>query len=193
MTTATSICNQALYLLGQGRIDDIGDGSPTAVVCSEFYDQVRDEVLAHYPWFCAVKRAILAADAGSNLTIYSYRYRLPVDPYCLRVVHLIDGTTYTDLPYESFEVEGDLLLADVSPCAIKYIGRIADESKLSPWVIEQMIYLLAAKVSPRLVESGKKQQNYYALFLQKRMEGMQKEGMSRRSRTRPDTPVTELG
>lgn len=193
MTTATSIANQALYLIGADRIDDISSSVQNAVVCNQFYAQNRDEILAHYPWACAVKRAVLAADAGDNLTMYDYRYQLPVDPFCLRVMNIIDYDSHEDLPYQDYEVEGELLLTDVSPCAIKYIARITDERKLSPWIVEQMVLLLAAKIAPRIAESSKKQVNYYSMFLQKRMEGMQKEGMGRRSRKQPDTPVTDLG
>lgn len=61
MPTDTTICNQALDVLGRPQLTLLGsDGTFEDDLCDAAFADVRDEVLRAHPWNTAVKRTILA-------------------------------------------------------------------------------------------------------------------------------------
>lgn len=191
--TPVSIANQALFLLGAGRIDAMSDGSTNAVVCNQFYDVTKDEVLSSYEWTCALYRTRLASVSGDHYSTWDYRYRLPVDPYCYRVVCLLDGEEYTDMPYEPWYKEGKYIYTNTSPCFIKYLGRVEDENDLDLNVVTCLVYALAAKIATKVVEDQKKAASMTQLYAMKRAEAISLDGMGRQSKRRPPTPWEDIG
>lgn len=155
--TPTALVNMALYRLGEQAIDDLD--TPDDVkgrLCALFYPQTRDEVLQDFDWSCAIWRQTLQAiseELVPNLTPYDYMYRLPTDPYCLRVINAIDrqGTspTYSDIE-DDYLVEERMLLSDISPYAIKYIRRMTDPTLFDAQLVECIILKLASKLAPKL-------------------------------------------
>lgn len=192
MLSALDICNQALALLGEGPVEDLSAGTYVASVCSAAYGPAMDEVLSGYVWNCCITRRQLAAEAGDSFSPFAYRYRLPVDPYCLRVVNLLDPESYVDLPYERFQVEGRTILADISPCYLKYAARVSEEN-LDPWVAQCLVYALAAQVAMRLTADQNRIAMASQAYTMKRIEAMQIDGMNRMQQTRAETNWSDIG
>ena len=162
----------ALARLGAARISSISDSNPNAVLAAELWPNVRDGVLRDHEWSVAIGRRQLAAVADENLTPYDYGYQLPADPYCLRVLNLIDleSTTYTNLRPEAvpYEIEGRVLWTDVSPCGIRYIKRVEDVSDYDPLLVDAMSLRLAASMAFKVTQSGEiemKMLNLYSAVL----------------------------
>lgn len=68
MATKTEICNEAMALLGQGRLTDVDtDTSERAKWGREVFDNSRDRALREHTWNCSIARKVL----GSNLLLQS--------------------------------------------------------------------------------------------------------------------------
>uniref|UniRef100_A0A6M3IYR8 Putative tail tubular protein n=1 Tax=viral metagenome TaxID=1070528 RepID=A0A6M3IYR8_9ZZZZ len=63
-TTQTTICNQALRLIGAKKITIITQAVEEARVLNDIWTDMLDEVLASHPWNFAIKRASLTALGG---------------------------------------------------------------------------------------------------------------------------------
>lgn len=185
--TDVAVCNQALYLIGANRIDDLSEGSPSSRACSQFYVPTKDEVLCENPvgWNCAIKRVQLADLAETYYTSWAYQYQLPTDPYCLKVLALLDfvNETYAEIENEPYEVEGRVLLCGQEKVGIKYIARVTDESELDSWVAEVLVFKMAFKISQKL--GNKSPADMYQLYLKKLHEARQIDGMNRKNREKP--------
>lgn len=157
VATETALANMALYRIGEKAIDDIETPDNVAGrLCALFYPQTRDEVLQDFDWSCATWRQTLQAisvELVPNLCVYDYQYRLPVDPYCLRVIVPIDaqGTspTYDDID-DDYQVEERMLQTELTPCAIKYIRRLTDPTLFDAQLVELIVVRLGSKIAARL-------------------------------------------
>lgn len=151
MPSIVQICSNALTKLGAEPITSFDDNSNRSKLCQAYYPDVRDAVLRSYPWNCAIVRGTPALDATEPTYGYSYRFALPVDPYCLRVLDVEDGVEY--------RIEGRYLLCDESGVNIKYIARITDPGAYDSLLVEAIECRLAAELaypitrSPTLIDA----------------------------------------
>lgn len=149
-TTKTTIVNQALYLLGEDRINSIDDATGVAPDAKEIYDDVRDEVIRGGIWRFARRRAKIAADPTPPDFGYGARYALPADPFCLRVVGpSID--IHGEVPWET---EGRFILTDIpSPLHLFFLGRVTNESEFDAGFVScfaaRLAHGLAFKITDR--------------------------------------------
>ena len=106
--------------------------SKEAALCSLFYEDCRDAVLADFPWRFATKRVALA-DLDIEQPDWQYSYRYPVD--CLRIVAIVspDGERFITperrVPYEVGSDEngtGRLILTDLPKAWLRYVTRVTD-------------------------------------------------------------------
>lgn len=141
-----SICNLALQKLGAQRIVSLEDATKNAHLCEGFYDQAVDETLRAHPWNCAIYRKELAAEEETPAFGWAYRYALPSNPYCLRVLQMQE----TD--YE-FVIEGRFLLTDEGTCKIVYVKRIVDPNEFDALLVEAIAARLATKLAYPVTQS----------------------------------------
>lgn len=184
------LCNMALSRIGSAeRIQSLTDTTKNeAVQCNLFYAQTRDEVLRTFAWPCAITRKTLSALSDIDLNPYDYAYQLPEDPYCLRVLNLIDlaNATYDDLDGTAFEIEGRMLLTDESPVAIKYIRQLTDVADFDSLLVEVLILKLASKIAYPVMESTTIEQDMLKQYLMQMNQAKDVAGTERRNRqTRP--------
>lgn len=118
MTTAVSICANALLMLGQRPISsfDEAEENDQALLASNLWPTVRDYVLRSHPWNCAIKRVSLAADVTAPAFDYTYQFTLPGD--YLRALSV--GQEGSGVAYK---IEGGKLLSDEAPAQLRYIFR----------------------------------------------------------------------
>ena len=152
MPSETAIASNALTKLGAQPITDIDDPlSQRAVLCKSYYPNVRDAVLRAYPWNCAIVRMALALSGTAPVYGYSYKFQLPVVPYCLRVLEVEDDIEH--------KIEGRFLLADESSVNIKFIQRVEDTGLFDALLQEAIECRLAAELaypvtgSPTLIQA----------------------------------------
>lgn len=149
-TSETSICNDALRLVKGGRVEALTEQSPAASDCLELYSTLRDELLASHPWNFAIRRATLTLTDETPLgSEYSYKYTLPTNPYCLRVVRIPDEvfsladpyttTTYKNVGYaynaiatDAYRIEGRSLVTNLTGVVIEYIARETNAALFPP-------------------------------------------------------------
>jgi len=138
----TSIANAALLMLGERRINDLGENTKSANVLETRFDDVRDSLLRSMPWNFAVKRIQVAASSTSPEWGYSYSYPLPFD--CLRILEVDDRWGF------GWRVESNAIVTNVeSPLSLVYIARIKDPLEMDS-VFRQ---LFAAALAMELAET----------------------------------------
>jgi hypothetical protein len=145
------IANMALTELGSERIFNFTDNTASAIVCNLMFDTSRDEVLRSHEWSCAIERKELVALSESPITDdWTYMYRLPVDPYCLKVLNMPDA------PNATWRKEGNYLLTNESPVIVRYIKRVTDPSLYDFLLIKALAYKLAADIAIKLTDDLQK-------------------------------------
>ena len=153
MSSETEIASNALTKLGAQSITSLDDDTQRARLCRAYYPNVGDAVLRAYPWRCATIRTTLALSEDTPVgDDWAYQFQLPVDPYCLRVLQVDDGT----IP---FTVEGRLILCDESSLYLKFIRRMTDPGSFDSLLQEAIECRLAAELaypvtgSPTLIKA----------------------------------------
>jgi len=164
-TSKLSIINDALTLLGANRITSLTDGSTESAVMNQLFDSVQDAVLRAYPWNSATYRRQLAASTDTPVFGYSYKYQLPIDPYCLRVLEMNETTTL-----DVWRVEGRFLLTDAGTCKIRFIGRPDSLGEIDSLLAQALAARLAADAAYTLVQSNNLSQLMYQLYASKLAE-----------------------
>jgi len=141
MASDVSICNRALRVLGVAPILALGEDSKAGSWAQETYADVRDGLLAEYPWNFAIRRALLAAGGSAPLWGQSRAFPLPAD--CLRVL-AVEGEPLTRV--EPYRIEGRAIATDAAPpLGIRYIARVTDPAQFSPLFVEALAARLAAE------------------------------------------------
>jgi len=139
VSSEIEIASMALNKLGAERITSFDDGTNRSNLCRDFYPSVRDAVLRAYPWNCSLTQKALAADAEAPLFGYSYKFQLPVLPYCLRVLEIEDEPDYN--------VKGRYIHCDESSITIEYIARITDPGLFDSLLKEAIEARFAAELA----------------------------------------------
>jgi hypothetical protein len=139
VASEVEISSMALNKLGAERITSFDDGTNRSNLCRDFYPDVRDAVLRAYPWNCALTQKALAAEVDTPLFGYSYKFQLPVLPYCLRVLKVEDEPDYN--------IKGRYIHCDESSITIEYIARITDPGSFDSLLKEAIEARLAAELA----------------------------------------------
>ena len=154
MPSLLSIYNSALSHVGTRRLSDPQEATREAELCGQFYPETLREVLIEYPWSCStgVNSLAIVPTEGWQRRGFAYAYQLPVDPKVLVIQGLVaeDGNL---MEWEKWEKQGDLLMADVSPCRLRYTFEISVPTMIDTHVVEVIQYKLAAKLAFPLAQS----------------------------------------
>jgi hypothetical protein len=156
------VCNAALAMLGAKKIARLDDAtSDVAVLCASLYPRVRDAVLRAYPWNCAMTYTTIQAAAVPPAWGHAYRYPLPAEPWCLRVLAVEGSRIYR------YKVVGRYIHTD-APVEIKvrYTARVYNptewDSLLMLGIITRLASVLAMPVTGKKVHEDTK----YGMYLQ---------------------------
>lgn len=153
----TALANRMFLKLGGGTtniiIDDIDDATnEDAVIAKTIYTQVRNEVLARWPWKECREFADLGAEvSGLNMADWDYAFELPAN--FISLIAQIDEAD-SSIEFES-EVRGAYLFTrDYSNVGedsayIDYIKKITDTSEYSPQLFEAIATKWAAELAPK--------------------------------------------
>lgn len=145
--SAEDICNQALAMLVENTISSLDDGTDdNAILCAVYFPQALDTVLsAVKPRAAQFESELAVADANfeANEFQMAYRYRLPTDPWCLRVL-TANGKR---LDSSGTRIIGRLLESNDETMFIRYLGRVTQFSILYPETVDAIAYDLAGRIA----------------------------------------------
>jgi hypothetical protein len=140
-TSNTSICNQALGVIGSKRLNDLDtDQSPEAIQCRLFFEPDRDALIRSHWWRFARARASLSQDTVSPDFEWDNQFILPSDFLAARPVF---GDFETQNTRFSYDLEGDRLLTNQEAIDLRYIKRVTDPTKFDPLFVKVLVYTLA--------------------------------------------------
>ena len=121
MTTAVSICSNALLRLGADPInsfdeaDTFGDNIDRTRLVANLWPTIRRQVLRSHPWNCAIRRVLLSPDVAPPGFGWTHRFQRPAD--WLRTVAVGDYGREGD----DFISEGGYFLAHETPLSLTYV------------------------------------------------------------------------
>lgn len=172
-SSAVEICNLSLGILEEQRIMSLTDSSEPARLCHLHYGESRDFVLRLHPWNFAVRRAVLAENAEAPEFGYSRSFKLPTDPYCLRVLSVNDPAAPPD-----WKIEGRDLLTDEAVVRLTYVARVLDATTYDTGFVQALSHFLAWKLAKPLTgsrsEAEMRREEFFAILRTARgIDGME--------------------
>ncbi|WP_137972000.1 hypothetical protein [Pseudomonas sp. F(2018)] len=153
MTTAVSICSNALLMLGAQTINSFNDAAnlDRAKLCANLYPTVRNDLLRSHPWNCAIKRMLLAPDSTPPAFGYSQQFQLPTD--CLRVLEVTAGGQQID-----YLLEGRQIQADTTSLELRYVFLNTDENSWDESLVNLATLAMAARIAYAVTQSASMEQ-----------------------------------
>lgn len=148
MTTAVSICSNALLMLGKAPIADLNEASDRAQYCSNLYPMVRDGLLRKHFWNCAIKRVLLSPMATAPAFGYSAQFQLPAD--FLRVYEVGNARA----PITDFQIENRTILANATALPLRYVWRNENEDTWDASLIHVATMTMAAVLAYPVTQSS---------------------------------------
>lgn len=168
-TSVVSICNQALGRLGGNTITSLSDGTLESKLCNTFYEPAVEYTLSEGAWACAVGRATLSRLTDTPAYGYSYYYQLPVSPRCLKVLEI---NQFDCNYYDSYAIEGDTLLTDLSTVSIKYIQLLTNPQSFDTYLTRAIVLRLAADIAFQVTGKESTVNMMESLYMEARDKGL---------------------
>ena len=132
MPGETDISNVSLRLIGQPTITDRTDGSPTANIVDDLFDEIRDDLLRSHPWNFATKRVKLAQSSTTPGFEFDFAYPLPADWIRTISVHSNDAGHGTVLHRMEFVGSQRAIVASADAIYLRYVYQVTDPNQMAP-------------------------------------------------------------
>lgn len=162
MADEVNICNQALFLLGDNKIQSLNEDSKEAEVCSVFYATARDACLQDVKPNFALYRVKLTTAAATPAWGFDFAYALPQD---YMVVTELDNETLQDSQYREWRVEGGDFLTDRFEPNIRYVRRIEGvESQMDAMFVKALAAYIGYEIGYTLTNSDEKVASMFDLY-----------------------------
>jgi hypothetical protein len=147
MTTAVSICSNALMMLGKDPISSMLEDNDRAKYCANLYPALRDALLRKHFWNCAIKRVLLSPDATPPAYGYTAQFPLPSDFLRLYEVGR-PGAFVTD-----FQLENRMILANAAALPLRYVWRNDNEDNWDSGLVDTATIMMAALLAYPITQS----------------------------------------
>lgn len=162
------ICNMALVLVGEERINALTEDNKPARFCNEHYPNIRDEVLREGSWNVATRRAALSIDSTKPVYEFTNAFQLPTD--YLRLIK-------KENPRLPHRIEEDKLLSDEGSMNIKYVFRLTDVSRMDPLLQKAIATKLGAELAIPIAQNLNLHQTLSALYTERIAEARLQDSM----------------
>tara|TARA_R110000796_G_scaffold10937_7_gene36626 strand:- start:172 stop:750 length:579 start_codon:yes stop_codon:yes gene_type:complete len=151
MGSQVDLANESLLLLGANTITSFNDDDSNAVLINRFYASERDALLRSHRWNFAIGNANLASLDTTPIVDWEFKFTLPTDPYCLRI---LDVRTVTGDIYLDFAIQGRELYTEESTVDITYIQRVEDPTQFDALFYQALVFRLAWKMAYPVTRSS---------------------------------------
>tara|TARA_R110000803_G_scaffold107669_3_gene175815 strand:+ start:811 stop:1389 length:579 start_codon:yes stop_codon:yes gene_type:complete len=151
MGSQVDLANESLLLLGANTITSFNDDDSNAVLINRFYASERDALLRSHRWNFAIGNANLASLEATPIVDWEFKFTLPTDPYCLRI---LDVRTVTGDIYLDFAIQGRELYTEESTVDITYIQRVEDPTQFDALFYQALVFRLAWKMAYPVTRSS---------------------------------------
>jgi hypothetical protein len=152
--TKVSICSSALNLLGESAISSFTDDTDAARICAQLYDNVKDSLIAMYPWNFSKKKVALARLTSTPVSRWRYEYTMPTD----RVgdaFAVYPNANIGVMPVTDYDVQAGKLLTDHPAIYLDY--QYSPPESLMPAHFRQLlIYAMAFNLAVPVTEQDTK-------------------------------------
>ena len=151
MGSQVDLANESLLLLGANTITSFADDDSNAVLVNRFYASERDALLRSHRWNFAITTANIASLADTPIIDWKFKFTLPTDPYCLRI---LDVRTVTGDIYLDFAIHGRELFTEETTVDITYVQRVEDPTQFDSLFYQALVFRLAWKMSYPITRSS---------------------------------------
>lgn len=160
--TDLSICSDALIMLGASPISSFTEGTDAAQACDRLYPDLRDSLIARYPWSWSYKKAQLSRLTTVPTNEWLYAYQLPGDILSgVRALFASSGTNEEPLRY-GWEVYGDQVYTNLTSVYIDYQTTVT-ESKMPNYFVHFIRTAMAAELAMVITDQISKSDYYRGL------------------------------
>ena len=128
---------------------------------NRFYEGERAALLRSHRWNCAVTTVNLASLVETPIIDWKYKFTLPTDPYCLRV---LDVRTVTGDIKLDFEIQGREILTEETTVDITYIKRLEDATQFDALLYQALVFRMAWKLAYPIARSTTVMQQMAQLY-----------------------------
>ena len=165
MPSETDVVNVALRLIGQTSIVSLSDGSDTANMADDIYEEVRDDLLRSHNWNFATKRVQLAQSSTDPDFEFDHAYVLPSD--WLRTISAHDNDAgHGTVLYRMEQVGSQLVLVCSSDALyLRYVAGVTDPNLMSADFRRAFAESLARDLAIPVASSNTMQEQYAAAAL----------------------------
>jgi len=153
--TDLSICSDALIMLGAAPISSFTEGTDAAQACDRLYPDLRDALLARYPWSWTYKKTSLGRLATAPINEFKYAYQLPGN--ILSGVQAVFETSASnqDPINDGWEIYGDQLYTDLETVYIDYQESVS-ESKMPVYFVHLLRNAFAGELGMIITDQASK-------------------------------------
>ncbi len=169
-STDVDICNLALGIIGDKRIQSMTERSVEAVECGRFYGQALDESLEAYDWPFARSFARAVAPSGVDiLPGYASAFAWPKDAIAIRgIARSMRGEAAPEFVMGSIsgKDDGDLqvIYTNHAGAYLAYTRRVTDPRLFTPLFVSALAAKLAFYLAMPLKKSASDRDRAEKLF-----------------------------
>lgn len=155
--TKLSICSDSLILLGASPLSSFSEGTDAAQICDRIYDDLKDSLIAMYPWSWAFKKVQLARLVTTPVSEWKYSYQLPGDALTgVRAVFDTNAAGATSVP-GGWEIHEQHLDTNFEQVWVDY-QYAPGESFWPTYFVQLMKYAMCAEIAETVTDQITKAQ-----------------------------------
>ena len=149
--TKLSICSDALIMLGASPLSSFSEGTDAAQICDRLYDDLKDSLIACYPWSWSFKKAQLARLTEEPANEWKYFYQLPGDRLAgVRAIFNSDSPGMRPIQ-RGWEILSDRLMTSEEQVWADYQFS-PGESALPTYFVQLLKYAMAAEIAETVTD-----------------------------------------
>ena len=150
-----------MIMLGAAPLSSFSEGTDAAQAADRLYDDIRDTMIAQYPWAWSTKKVALARLAAAPTNEWKYAYAIAGD--ILGVPRALFGSSFVGArPLNGWEVYGTSIFTNYESVWIDYQYQV-EESKMPPYFVRALKAALASAFSIPVADSSSKGDYFHAL------------------------------
>src|SRR6056297_968267 len=149
--TKLSICSDALILLGASPLSSFSEGTDAAQICDRIYDDLKDSIIASYPWSWSLKKVKLARLTETPNSEWRYLYQLPGDTLAgVRAVFNSNNPGIRPIAY-GWEIIDNKIQTNEEDIWVDY-QYAPGESLLPTYFVQLLKYAMAAEIAEAVTD-----------------------------------------